>query len=46
MGKTLKFPARQKFKPEVKEKEMESAPVSEEEHAKRMKMLRELGLVK
>jgi hypothetical protein len=46
MGKNLKFPARQKFKPEIKEKEMESAPVSDEEHEKRVKMLRDMGLIK
>jgi len=45
-GKRLKFPARQKFKPEGKEVEMPEEQVSEEEHKRRLKLLKELGLVK
>jgi len=45
-GKTLKFPARQKYKPAEKKVEMEEEEVSEEEHERRVKMLKELGLVK
>lgn len=45
-GKRLKFPARQKFKPVEKEVEMEDEEVSKEEHERRIKMLKELGLVK
>ena len=45
-GKTLKFPKRKKFvagqdKPEVEEK-----PVSEEEHKKRIELLKSMGIVK
>ncbi len=45
-GKTLKFPKRKKFKREFDEKEMESAPVSQEEHEKRIQMLKDIGLLK
>ncbi|MBI2629869.1 hypothetical protein HYW76_02095 [Candidatus Pacearchaeota archaeon] len=45
-GKTLKYPSRAKFKPQIKENEVKSEPVSEEEHEKRIKMLKELGLLR
>jgi len=45
-GKRLKFPARQKFKPQEKEVEMEEDDVSNEEHKRRVKMLKEMGLIK
>ncbi len=48
-GKRLKFPARQKFKPQEKEESEEEMPeeeISEEEHQKRLKLLKEIGLVK
>ena len=45
-GKRLKFPARQKFKPVEKKVEMPEEEVSEEEHEKRLRMLKELGLIK
>jgi len=46
MGKNLKFPTRGKFVPEVKEKEMPAQEISEEEHEKRLKLLKDLGLIK
>jgi hypothetical protein len=45
-GKTLKFPRRQKYKPVEKKVEMKEEEISEEEHEKRIKMLKELGLIK
>ncbi len=46
-GKRLKFPVRQKYVPPVpKKEELKDEGVSEEEHQKRLKMLKELGLVK
>jgi len=45
-GKTLKFPRRQKYVPPEKKVEMEEEEVSDEEHERRIKMLKELGLIK
>ena len=48
-GKRLKFPTRKKFVPgEVNEFEKEEAKkeVSDEEHEKRMKMLKDMGILK
>jgi len=46
-GKTLKFPKRKKYTvPDVKFEDKEEEPVSEEEHQKRVKMLREMGVLK
>jgi len=47
-GKTLKFPARRKFVPQIKKNEgsKEEKPIDEEEHKKRMEKLKELGLIK
>lgn len=47
-GKRLKFPKRKKFVPgqNSPEGEVEEKPVSEEEHRKRIELLKSLGLVK
>jgi hypothetical protein len=48
-GKCLKFPKRGKFVDQSKFeefKEEEEQPISEEEHNKRLEMLKSLGLVK
>ena len=46
-GKRLKFPARQKYKPPVKEEEQkEEKPISDEEHEKRLKLLKDMGIIK
>jgi len=45
-GKTLKYPVRQKYKPQEKTVEMPEEKVSDEEYKKRMEMLKKLGLVK
>lgn len=46
-GKRLKFPRRQKYVPPVKKEEAKGdAPVSEEEHKKRMEYLKKLRIVK
>jgi len=46
-GKRLKFPARQKYVPPVpKREEQKEESVSEEEHEKRIKMLKEMGILK
>jgi hypothetical protein len=45
-GKNLKFPARKKYVAPINDKEIESKPVSDEEHQKRIKMLQELGVLK
>jgi len=46
-GKRLKFPSRQKYRPPEQEaKKLEEEKISEEEHEKRVKMLKELGLIK
>ena len=47
MGKTLKFPKRQKYiAPTPKGEDSEAKPLSEEEHKKRLELLKSLGLVK
>lgn len=50
-GKRLKFPTRQKYvapipKREKQETPQEDEPISEEEHQKRMELLKGLGLIK
>ncbi len=46
-GKRLKFPVRQKYVPPVsKSEEQKEEDVSEEEHEKRIKMLKEMGILK
>jgi hypothetical protein len=46
-GKRLKFPSRKKFvPPQDKVEQEEKKEVSSEEHEARLKMLKELGLVK
>ena len=47
-GKTLKFPKRRKYVPPIKksEKSEEDKIISEEEHKKRVQMLKEMGLLK
>ncbi len=45
-GKTLKYPVRQKYKPQDKTVDMPEEKVSDEEYKKRMEMLKKLGLVK
>jgi hypothetical protein len=46
-GKTLKYPVRQKFKPQ--EKKVEEKPeekISDEEYQRRIEMLKKMGLIK
>jgi len=47
-GKRLKFPKRRKFVPgqDTPEGEIKEKPISEEEHKKRIELLKSLGLVK
>ncbi len=45
-GKTLRFPKRKKFVPGDKKASEENKPISEEEHKKRVELLKSLGLVK
>ena len=46
-GKRLKFPRRAKYvPPEKKNEEAEEKPVSEEEHKKRIELLKSLGILK
>ncbi len=47
-GKRLKFPKRKKFVPgqDAPESEAREEPVSEEEHKKRIELLKSFGLVK
>jgi hypothetical protein len=46
-GKRLKFPARQKYVPPVpKNEEAKEEAVSEDEHKKRLELLKSLGLIK
>jgi hypothetical protein len=49
-GKTLRFPKRKKFvpgdEPVSKEEKEEKESISSEDHEKRLKMLRDIGLVK
>lgn len=45
-GKQLKFPARQKYVPPVPKREEKEEKLSEEEHEKRVKMLKEMGILK
>jgi len=47
-GKTLKFPRRKKYMSSTKENNgaIEEKPISEEEHKKRVQILREIGLLK
>ncbi|MDD5700281.1 MAG: hypothetical protein PHH00_03795 [Candidatus Nanoarchaeia archaeon] len=46
MGKTLKFPKRQKYIAPAGKVEEKKEEVSEEEHKARIEMLKKLGLVK
>jgi hypothetical protein len=50
MGKNLKFPKRGKYVPHIKrelsEPEKKEEPVSEEEHQKRIELLKRLGVLK
>ena len=45
-GKTLKYPKRAKYVPPVKKVEMKEEEISEEEHKRRLELLKTLGLVK
>ena len=46
-GKRLKFPVRQKYVPPVpKSGEQKEEEVSQEEHEKRIKMLKDMGILK
>ena len=47
-GKTLKFPKRKKYTHPItkKEESEEEKSISEEEHQKRVRMLKEMGLLK
>jgi hypothetical protein len=45
-GKTLKFPKRKKFVAGQKESEVKEEPISEEEHKKRIELLKQMGIVK
>ncbi|MCX8158839.1 MAG: hypothetical protein N3D20_00915 [Candidatus Pacearchaeota archaeon] len=45
-GKTLKFPKRKKFVREQKEGEVKETLITEEEHKKRVDLLKSLGLLK
>ncbi len=47
-GKRLKFPKRKKFVPgqENNSEDLEEKPISEEEHKKRIELLKSLGIVK
>lgn len=46
-GKTLKYPKRKKFVPQIKAgPEKEEKIVTPEEHEARLKVLREMGLIK
>lgn len=45
-GKRLKFPVRGKYVPPVEKVEMKEKPVDEEEHKRRLEMLKQLGLLK
>ena len=48
-GKRLKFPVRGKYVPPVKKNEKdtdEEEPISEEEHKKRVELLKSLGIIK
>ena len=49
MGKTLKFPKRQRYRAPIKnnlEEPVKEEPVSEEEHKKRIEMLKRMGVLK
>ena len=49
-GKRLKFPRRQKYVPRIKRElgkpEEKEGPVSEEEHKRRLEMLKRMGVLK
>lgn len=46
MGGTLKFPSRKKYIPDEKPvKKLDEKPISEEEHQKRLEVLKKLGLI-
>ena len=48
-GKRLKFPVRKKFVPSdatAKPEKKEEEHISEEEHQKRLKLLRDMGIIK
>jgi len=45
-GKRLKFPTRGKYVPPIEKVEMKENSVDEEEHKKRVEMLKQLGLLK
>jgi hypothetical protein len=45
-GKTLKFPKRKKFVAEQDKQEVKEEPISEEEHKKRIELLKQMGIVK
>jgi hypothetical protein len=45
-GKRLKFPTREKYVPPVEKVEMKENSVDEEEHKKRLEMLKQLGFLK
>lgn len=45
-GKTLKYPKRKKYVAPSQKIELEDKPISEEEHNKRMELLKQMGLLK
>ena len=45
-GKTLKFPKRKKFVAGQDKQEVKEEPISEEEHKKRIELLKQMGIVK
>jgi hypothetical protein len=45
-GKTLKYPKRAKYVPPKNSVKLEEESVSEEEHKKRMELLKQIGILK
>lgn len=46
-GKTIKYPKRQKYRAPIRRNnESEQKPISEEEHKKRLEMLKKMGILK
>jgi len=45
-GKNLKFPKRPKYVAQEKKQEVKEEKISEEEHQKRIALLKQMGLVK
>jgi len=45
-GKTLKYPKRKKYVPPSQSVKLEDEPINEEEHKKRLELLRQIGILK